>query len=343
MSVVTGSYFSTLTPLQLTTTAGLLQTGVQFQGVRVNPTVYEAIDGYLSTNLIATFTNVVISGTGILSNVNLTNLSNLSSNICAAFSDSIPQTFINLGTFANVVYPPGLTGIIGTKANLYLGSPTGTSNNWDVGRFCQLLLVCDAYADVTNQFIFSACNSGNAGYMCDTFTDMDNAISGDVTMVNLATPAFGQDLQNLGNLIDLSNLGNFGSPLALTRRIIQLVPGTVPVLSIAFIQNGVPDDVVINIEDPLNSVTDSAQKLMYRAMQTVTGDDLSQILQVLGVTTLGINTMADLLNPVKLFPLSYSSLTVPTPDGLRLIYNDAGDVNTTLLQQLPDYVISSLV
>jgi hypothetical protein len=101
--------------------------------------------------------------------------------------------------------------------------------------------------------------------------------------------------------------------------------------------------VVINIEDPLNSVTDSAQKLMYRAMQTVTGDDLSQILQVLGVTTLGINTMADLLNPVKLFPLSYSSLTVPTPDGLRLIYNDAGDVNTTLLQQLPDYVISSLV
>ena len=44
------------------------------------------------------------------------------------------------------------------------------------------------------------------------------------------------------------------------------------------------------------SVVDSVQKLMYEAMLRVTGDDLSQILRVLGVTTTGIATMADLLN-----------------------------------------------
>ena len=339
MSVVTGSYFSTLTPLQLTATAGLLQN----QGIRPDPNVAIAIDNYVSTTLISTFENVVASANGVLSNANYLNLTNVASNSCAALSDSIPQAYINLGTFANVVYPPGLTGIIGYKANLYMGSLTGTANNWDTSRFAQLLLACDAYATVANQFIFSACNSGNNGYMCDTFTDMDNAISGDVTMVNLATPAFGQDLQNLGNLIDLSDLGNFGSPLALTRRIIALVPGTVPVLSVTFLQYGVPDDVVINIEDPRNSVSDSVQRLMYVAMQNITGSDLAQILQVLRVTTVGITTMADLLNPVKLFPNSYQSLTVPTADGLRFIYDTNGDVNTTLLQQLPDYVISSLV
>jgi hypothetical protein len=339
MSVITGSYFSTLTPLQLTATAGLLQN----QGVRPDPNVAISIDEYLSTTLLSTFENVVASANGVLTNANFLNLTNVASNTCAALSDSIPQFYINLGTFNNVVYPPGLTGIIGYKANLYMGSTTGTANNWDTSRFAQLLLTCDAYADVANQFIFSACNSGNNGYMCDTFTDMDNAISGDVTMVNLATPAFGQDLKNLGNLIDLSNLGDFGSPLALARRVIALVPGTVPVLAIRFLQYGVPDDVVINIQDPRNSVTDSVQRLMYVAMQNITGDDLAQILQVLGITTVGISTMADLLNPIKLFPLSYQSLTVPTADGLRFIYNDAGDVNTTLLQQLPDYVISSLV
>jgi hypothetical protein len=54
--------------------------------------------------------------------------------------------------------------------------------------------------------------------------------------------------------------------------------------------------------------------------------------------------MADLLNPVKLFPNSYQSLTAPTANGPRAIYvNAAGSVNTALIQQLPAYVISSLV
>jgi hypothetical protein len=83
---------------------------------------------------------------------------------------------------------------------------------------------------------------------------------------------------------------------------------------------------------------------MYRGMQNITGVPLQQILNILGVKTTGIETMADLLNPVKLFPNSFLSLTVVTPVGQRGIYTDSqGDVNTTLLSELPNYVISSIV
>lgn len=48
-----------------------------------------------------------------------------------------------------------------------------------------------------------------------------------------------------------------------------------------------------------------------------------------------INTMADLLNPVKIFPNSFYTLTMPTPDGLRAIYaTQSGAVNTNLEQYL---------
>ena len=47
--------------------------------------------------------------------------------------------------------------------------------------------------------------------------------------------------------------------------------------------------------------SEAQQKAMYNAMTQITGDALTQILQILGVTTTGITTMADLLNPVKIF------------------------------------------
>jgi hypothetical protein len=40
--------------------------------------------------------------------------------------------------------------------------------------------------------------------------------------------------------------------------------------------------------------------------------------------------MADLLNPVKLYPTSFSSLTLPTPNGPVLIYNTDGSVNSAI-------------
>jgi hypothetical protein len=83
---------------------------------------------------------------------------------------------------------------------------------------------------------------------------------------------------------------------------------------------------------------------MYQAMTQITGNDLAQVLSAMGMTTVGINTMADLLNPAKLFPNSFQSLTVPTANGSLPMYtNAAGSVNPSLKTALPPYVTSSLV
>ena len=341
MGSVLDNYPSTLSPLQLTTTTNLLQN----KGLRVSPVFTNAVSSYESNALIATWITMQTqanAGTGGISTANKNALANIASTTCPALGDSIPQAYLTLGTFANIAYPyPGLSGIARYKANIYLGSPTGASTNWDLSRFAQILAACLSYAQLTNQFIISACNSDT--YLCDTYSNADNMTSGDITKVNLATGVFGQDLRNLGQLINLEDLDNLGSPLALMRQIINVV-GTVPVISLTFVGAGVPADVIISLDDPQASIEDSVQKTMYLAMTQITGDALTQILNLMGVTTKGLTSMADLLNPVKLFPNSFQSLTVPTKNGLRAIYTDAqGSVNTNLIQSLPPWVLSSTV
>jgi hypothetical protein len=78
-------------------------------------------------------------------------------------------------------------------------------------------------------------------------------------------------------------------------------------------------------------------------MTQVTGFTLSQVLRVLNVTTTGLATMADLLNPVKIFPNSFQTLTVLTSNGLRGIYVDnIGTVNSLLETELPTNVLIPL-
>jgi len=340
MASIYDNYPSTLSPLQLTTTNYVLQN----KGLRVSPVLTNSVSTYTSQSLISTWITMqtqAAAGTGGITSANANALANIASATCAALGDSIPQVYLNLGTFAGVTYPPGLTGIINTKANLYLGSPTGLSTNWDLSRFAQILAACVAYEQLANQFIISACNSDT--YLCDTFSTTDNMTTGDITSVNLATEAFGQDLSNLGQLWNMDDLGSLGSPLALMRQIVNVV-GTVPVVSLTFIGAGVPSEVVISLDDPKATVSDSVQKTMYLAMTQITGDALTQILQLMGVTTTGLTTMADLLNPVKLFPNSFQTLTVNTKNGSRAIYTNAqGSVNTNLIQSLPPYVLSSTV
>jgi len=319
---------SVLTPLQLNAGAGLLQN----QGLAPNAELITVIADYNSTALIAPLLDTItVSKAGnILSPSNINDLETLGAVDCPALSDSVPDNYPSLPISND---PPGFTGVLTDTANTYMG-------NGDLSKFVQALSIADGYASQTNTFVNSAVNSQT--YLGNTFTTTNDMITGDITSVNLATTAFAQDLANLGNLIALNNLDNLGAPLALVQRIVAIV-GNVPVLSIYFIEQGVPEDVVINLNNPTISVTDSVQKLMYEAMLRITGDNLAQILRVLGVTTTGIATMADLLNPLRLFPLSFQSLTAPTAQGPRAIYiNSTGSVNSNLANELPLYVVSSL-
>lgn len=318
-----------LTPLQLNAGAGLLQN----QGLAVNAKLTSIITVYTSTNLISPLLNTITTAAAagnILSTPNLTAVKTLGSTNCPALGDSVPSGYPTLTAGTN---PAGFTGILTTTAATYMG-------NGDLSKFTQALSIAQGYVASTNSLVNSAVNSQT--YLGPTFTNTNNMISGDITQVNLATGSFASDLANLGNLIDLANLNNLGTPLALVQRLIAIA-GNIPMLAVYFIAEGVPQETVINLSSPTASVTDSMQRLMYQAMTKFTGDALSQLLKVLGVTTIGITTMADLLNPVKLFPNSFQSLTAPTANGPRAIYiNSIGTVNSSLATELPAYVLSSL-
>ena len=104
---------------------------------------------------------------------------------------------------------------------------------------------------------------------------------------------------------------------------------------------GIPESAIENPSDVV--FTDQQQRLIYIAMTQITGTELQQVLSLLRVTTTGLVTMADLLNPVKIFPRSYNTLTAPTANGLRGIYiNSSGAVNSRLETELPASVLAPL-
>ena len=312
-----------LTPLQLDAGAGLLQN----QGLAINAGLTQSVSAYKNTALLAPFINTLSTGAGnILSTPVLDNLQTLAANTCSALSNSVPPAYSALGQQLTIV-------VEAQAAKDICGA--------NVSKLTQAVNQAQGYTSQATDIITSAVNSQT--YLGNTFTTMDSMITGCVSNITTDIAKFGYDLKRLGRLIDLANLDNLGSPLALVRQLYTFT-GTIPTLSVAFVTAGVSQDIVLSLNNPTTSVTDSAQKIMYRAMTQIQGNDLAQILQVLAVTTVGIETMADLLNPFKLFPNSYQTLTVPTASGLQAVYNGtSGSVNTNLITELPPYVTSSLV
>jgi hypothetical protein len=315
-----------LTPLQMIAGAGLLQN----QGITINPNLLSAINTYNNQAFIQPLFQTIIQGTGSLQPSTIQALLTIGSNTVPALSDSVPTGY-SLTATNN---PIGLTGIISTTASIEIGGG-------DVSKFIQALNISQSYIQFTDQFITSAINSQT--YLGGTFTNMNNMITGDITQISTDTKAFGFDLLNLGSLINLETLNDLGSPAALLYQITRVI-GVTPPIQIALDTEGLSRSVVITLNDPKASFTDNAQKLMYLAMTKITGTDLKNILSAMKIKTAGIETMADLLNPVKLFPTSFQTLTVVTVQGQKPIYATGnGDVNSTLLDLLPPYIMKSTV
>jgi hypothetical protein len=292
-----------LSPLQLQAASGLFQN----KGYQVNLGVTAALTAYNTRPLIANLITA-INAAGSLGNSTQANLQTFGTANCPALADSFnsTSTYPVTSTLAN----PGLSGIITLTGSAYIG-------NGDLSKFVQTFTQANSYCSTTNIFIESAVNSNN--YLGPTFTGMDNLVTAGFTEINRATEAMGIDLYNAGQYIDLGNLDNYGSPLALVQQISRRA-GTISPLIVPLSSAGVPENVILGLNDPAVIVTDTVQKLMYQALLNVTGDDLANILQILDVWTPNINNLADLLNPAVMFPNSYPSLITPTADGPRAIY-----------------------
>lgn len=291
-----------------------------------NATLITDIATYQSVPVVVQFANVVSTGNAVLSAATMTTLQNLSGNIFPAVTNAIPVDYIS--SLGNTPIG-GLTSLVTTQATNIMG-------NGDLGKFMQVLGVADGFVIQNNQLIASAVNANTSV----GFVSQDATSTGGLSNISQAFAVFGEDLARLGNLIDFTNLVTLGNPETLLK---QLVTSSSPVpgVTTALLNAGLLQSTIDNVGTV--TMTPTEQKLAYQAMTQVTGFTLSQVLRVLNVTTTGLATMADLLNPVKIFPNSFQTLTVLTSNGLRGIYVDnIGTVNSLLETELPTNVLIPL-
>jgi hypothetical protein len=316
--------------------AGLLPGAAAVSGVGaslgVNAALTSSLSSFNALPITGQFSNIVSSASGVLSGGTLDSLRTLGADSFPALTNSIPGGFAgSLATLApGGVFDGGFTGLLGDTA-------AGIMGNGDLTQFGQIFNAAQGYIGQANQFVNSGLNLGGISATFGELTGgMDSLITGGFSQVSEAFGTLGSDLGNLGNLIDMNNLPNLGDPSALVKQL-SSVGGLVPGVESALRTAGIDSSTIAGLATGgFANISDSANKRLYEGMTQITGSDLAQVKNVLGVTTPGISNMADLLNPAKILPNSYTSLTMPTPDGLRGIYASANTVNTNIERFLQD-------
>ena len=347
---------SILTPLQITAAAALLNN----QGLKPLPSALTtALAAFNATPLITAYQAVVAYylAQTYKTTSTLTALLSMGSTTCPALGNSIPAGA--LGDFTNLVYPTATTGSVvvqelPTSPYGFSGLAEQTGNaylgNGDAGRFAQGFLAAQGFISITNDYINSAVNANT--YLGPTYTNMDALITADISTVNTDIENFGVDLEKQGQLVNLANLNLYGTPAELIRQIsVQagITDEAIPVLQQALINAGlsradIRDLVQNNVRSLLNpgglseNQFDRLQKVAWLAMTAVGSNELAQILSILEVTTPNITTLSDLLDPVKVFPLSYATLQTPSPDGPVPIFNATGAVNSDIQPIVNSYL-----
>ena len=302
-------------------------------GLGVSSTLTSALGSFDALPITGQFSDIVSSASGILGSSTFSSLQTLGADIFPALTNAIPGDFVaDLGVLApGGGFNGGFTGLISQTA-------TGIMGSGDLTRFGQIFNSAQGFLGQANQFVNSGLNLSGISTTFGSLTGgMDNLITGGFSQVSEAFGALGSDLGQLGNLINLDDLPNLGSPSALVSQLAS-VGGLVPGVESALREAGVDTAAIANLATGgLSNISDTANRALYQGLTQITGTELAQVKSILGVRTSGITTMADLLNPVKILPNSFPSLTMPTPDGLRGIYaTTAGAVNTNIEKFLQD-------
>jgi hypothetical protein len=203
-------------------------------------------------------------------------------------------------------------------------------------EFCNSFITAFSTVNAANQSINAVNNADN--FLTGAYSNMNDLISADIAGVSLSTVDFGTDLENLGKAIDLKQIETFGLPSNLLRTLSKNLAITSD-LSLALLAAGLTSSEIANITGGVTpNLSKQKEQQIYGAFLIIQGENLAHILAPLQCKTSGFNSLADLLNLRKLFPISYASLTVPiynaTPGPTNsktyyLIYQDGG-VNLAL-------------
>ena len=329
-------------------------------GLKGFPTALQtAIAAFNATTVISNFIAAVnfYKAQAFATESTLTSLLSIGSTVCPALGNSIPASPVGTYTYLNSEYlinylgavdgstvdPSGFSNLIEQTCAAYLG-------NGDYGRFSQGFVAVQGYIASTNQYINSAVNANQ--FLGPTFTNMDSLTTAGISGVNSDLEKFGVDLAKQGSLVNLQKLDLYGTPAGLIQQISRLagvnrqaVPALQSVMNAAGLTDGDIENIVtdnrvgLNRPDGLSQNDfDRIQKTAYSALSVVTGDDLAQILSILDVTTPNITNLAQLLDPVKVFPLSYPTMLTTTPTGAVPIFGAGGSVNSSITPIVNSYL-----
>jgi hypothetical protein len=174
--------------------------------------------------------------------------------------------------------------------------------------FLQSFTNASGFIGYSNTAILPVDNSNT--FLDGIYSNMNDLITGDITGISLATKAFGQDLIALGKALNLNTIATFGLPSNLLKTLIQHSALTQNI-SLAIIATGIStSELGALISNTVPPTVEQEQKL-YAAFYLTVGDSLAEALIPLNCKTQGLESLADLLNPKKMFPNSYETLTVP--------------------------------
>jgi hypothetical protein len=339
---------SITTPLQLTAAAALLQN----QGLKpFPPGLATAIQTFNATTLISNLAAAVslYKSQTFATAATLNSLLSMGNTVCPALGNSIPASPLGIYTYLNTEYlvnyldtvdgstldPSGFSNLIEQTCAAYLG-------NGDSGKFSQGFMAVQSYIASTNNYINSSVNSNQ--YLGPTFVNMDTLVTGNITSVSTDLESLGVDLYKQGELWNTAKLDLYGTPAGLLQQISAragIQGQTIPALQNVMLAMGMTATAIenlitdnrIGVFNPTgisNNEFDRAQRLAYGAFTMISGDTLVQILDILDVTTPNITSLEQLLDPVKTFPLSYTSLLAPGPNGLVPIFSATGSVNSSI-------------
>jgi len=265
------------------------------------------------------------------------------------------------GDALSVIAPSGLTNVLPAgltnAAKTMGGSIVGTDILGDPKKFGSILGSAEGYVSSANGFISAATNSASS-FAGGTFPGMDSVMSGGLTGITSALPDFGADLGSLGSTINFDSISNLGSPgqllqnmdlagnlgpmygkladISIDPRIASSLGGGLSTVTNA-VSNNTGGLTLGTLGIDLNKVAEigpalpnNIQSQIYDGFAGLSTAELGDVKGILKNTQASITSGSDLMNPQKLFPTSFSTLTAPMRTasvGNRAIYDAQGGVN----------------
>jgi len=237
------------------------------------------------------------------------------------------------------------------------GSLSGGNILGEAKKFGTIFSSAEGFVGSANGMISGAVNSASA-FAGGTFPGMDSVMSGNLTGITNALPSFGADLGSLGSTLNFDSISNLGSPGQLLQNMkvagnlgpmydklanISIDPRIASSIgpSLSTVTNAVSSSAsgltTGSLGIDLNAIADlgpalpnNIQSQIYDGFSTLSTAELGDVKGILKNTQVAITSGSDLMDPQKLFPTSYSTLTAPLRTSSvsnRAIYTASGSVN----------------